>query len=177
MKKLFIITLLLLTVSVFSQEKKENILGKNEFKLNLPALIAGYPEVTYERLLTEETSLGISFGFSINKTNSNDNDSNGNYNFSLIPYYRVYFGDKPHAGFFVDGNAALYSQKAIDGNFFVNKKEGGLGFGLGFDIGKKYKTKKGWVCEVYFGIARTLINTDKLNLIYLRGGIAVGKIF
>ena len=113
--------------------------------------------------------------FSINNVTSNE--ENEGYNFSFIPYYRVYFGDKPNAGFFIDGNVALYSQKHTDGDFFTNAKEGGIGFGLGFGIGKKYKTKSGWVGEFSFGLTRTLINSDKINLIYPRGGITIGKIF
>jgi len=82
---------------------------------------------------------------------------------------------KPNTSFFVDGNAALYSQKKTDGDFFTDEKEGGLGFGFGFNVGTKYKTKGGWVAELSFGFTRTLINTDKLNKVFPRAGILIGK--
>jgi hypothetical protein len=175
MKKIVFTIVLLTSMNLFSQEKSENHKAKNEFKVNLATFIAGFPEFTFERMLSDESAFGITVGFSIGD-NVNDEDNNS-YNFSFIPYYRVYFGEKPNEGFFVDGNLALYSQKYRDGDFFANEKEGGVGFGLGFNVGKKYKTKNGWVAEFSFGISRTLINAEKINLIYPRGGIIIGKIF
>jgi hypothetical protein len=70
----------------------------------------------------------------------------------------------------------LKNQQSVQ-DFFTNEKEGGVGFGLGFNVGKKYKTKNGWVAEFSFGLSRTLINSEKINLIYPRGGIIIGKIF
>jgi hypothetical protein len=172
MKKLILITVLLLTVKGISQEKKESVLSKNELKINLAYLIAGFPEITYERALTEETSIGISALFSIE-----NNEENISFNFAIIPYYRIYFGEKPNTGFFVDGNLGLYSQKKTDGDLFTNEKEGGLGLGVGFNLGKKYRTKKGWIGELSFGITRTITNQDNVNSVYLRGGIIIGKIF
>jgi hypothetical protein len=175
MKKIVITIVLLTSLHLFSQEKSENEVAKNEFKINLASFIAGFPEITFERMISEESAFGVSVGFSLG--NNANNEDNNLYNFSLIPYYRVYFGEKPNEGFFVDGNVTLYSQKFTNGDFFTNEKEGGVGFGLGFNVGKKYKTKNGWVAEFSVGLSRTLINADKINLIYPRGGIIVGKIF
>lgn len=174
MKKCILLIIFTCSLMSYSQQKKDSI-KQNEFKVNLAYLLAGYPELTYERLLNDETSLGVSMLFSLNSNSSNENNSA--YNFSLIPYYRVYFGEQPNAGFFVDGNLALYSQKKTNGDFFSNEKEGGTGFGAGFGLGKKYKTKSGWVAEFTFGFTRTLINTDKIDLIYLRGGVSIGQLF
>jgi hypothetical protein len=176
MKKIILIIVLVLSTKLYSQETKEKKLSKNEVKINLAYLIAGYPEITYEKLLTNETSFGISLLFSINNINTPEENNEG-INFSLTPYYRVYFGDERNSGFFIDGNLAVYSQKQRDGDFFSNAKEGGTGFGVGFGIGKKYSTKSGWVGEFSFGITRTLINADKVDFIYPRGGITIGKRF
>ena len=175
MKKIIFVFVVFFSFKSISQEKSENDTKKNEFKVNLASFIAGFPELTFERALSEEGSFGVSLGFSLGN-NANDEEDNS-YNFSLIPYYRVYFGDAPNTGFFVEGNVTLYSQKYTDGDFFTNEKEGGVGFGLGFNVGKKYKTKNGWVAEFSFGLSRTLINSEKINLIYPRGGIIIGKIF
>ncbi len=180
MKHLFLSIALLCALSTFSQETTEKTIKKNEIKINLPYFILGFPEITYERLLTNQTSLGVSVAFSIDNNNSafyDDSENDGKYNFSLIPYYRVYFEMKPNTSFFVDGNAALYSQRKTDGDFFTDEKEGGLGFGFGFNVGTKYKTKGGWVAELSFGFTRTLINTDKLNKVFPRAGILIGKTF
>lgn len=61
--------------------------------------------------------------------------------------------------------------------FFSEEKQGGTGFGIGFNVGKKYRTKNGWIGEISFGISRTLVNSDKVNLLYPRAGIIIGKIF
>jgi hypothetical protein len=176
MKHLFLSIAVLFTLSNFSQETAEKKIDKNEIKINLPYLILGFPEITYERLLTDQTALGISVAFPIESGTSNI--ENG-YNFSMNPYYRVYFGEKPNTGFFVDGNAALYSQRKTAGDFFTDEKEGGLVFGLGFNVGTKYKTKSGWVAESYIGLTRSIINSDNVNRnkIMLRMGIVIGKTF
>ena len=187
MKKCILMIAIMGSLILNAQQQKDSI-KQNEFKINLAYLIAGYPELIYEKLLTDETSFGVSIMFNINSNSINENSSNNNgtttssgssigINFSLIPYYRVYFGKKRNEGFFVDGNLALYSQKQTNGDFFTNEKEGGTGFGVGFGLGKKYKTKSGWIAEFTFGLTRTLINTDKIDLIYTRGGITIGKQF
>ena len=164
MKKNILIITFICTVSIYSQENKKVVLNKNELKLNIASTLGGFPEITFEKSLNNETSFGISLGFSL-QSNSKD-EENSNYNFSIIPYYRVYFDEKPNTGFFIEGNAAIYSQNPIEGDFFNNEKDGGIGFGLGFSLGKKYTTKGGWIGEFSFGLTRTFINSDKLNLYY-----------
>ncbi|MFK8060071.1 MAG: DUF3575 domain-containing protein [Polaribacter sp.] len=176
MKKHILLLALLSSFLTNSQEEEKVSLKQNEFKVNAAYLIAGFPEFTYEKRLNNEASLGITLGFSINNNNGNEENNNA-YSFSVIPYYRIYFGEKPSAGFFIDGNLALYSQKQRKGDFFSNAKEGGTGLGIGFNVGKKYTTKKGWVGELSMGITRTLINADKIDLIYPRAGIIIGKVF
>ena len=174
MKQFFFISLLMLTFFGYSQEKENDYNSKkNELKVNIGAFVAGFPVITYERALTHETSFGVSLGVLID---SDDGDTE-RFDFSLIPYYRIHFGETPNTGFFIDGNAAIYSQKSSDESLFVNEKKGGLGFGLGFNIGKKYKTKNGWVGETSFGLTRTVINSDQVHLIYPRFSITVGKAF
>ena len=51
-------------------------------------------EATYERILNEKSSLGISTLYVFNNENSNED-----VNFMLSPYYRRYFGKKTASGF------------------------------------------------------------------------------
>lgn len=166
---------LLNSILFFSQVKEEVSFNKNEFKINIASTIDKYPEFTYERLLNEETAMGISLGFTIDsKTNI---DETTNYKYSIVPYYRFYFGKKIAAGFFIEANTPLFSQKKIQGSFFNASSEGGIGFGLGLAIGGKFMTKSGWVGEIYTGVARSFVNTDKIGFLYPRVGITIGKRF
>ncbi|WP_158211805.1 DUF3575 domain-containing protein [Polaribacter tangerinus] len=175
MKKCILLLALIIGGYCYSQTPQKDSLDSYELKLNAGYLIAGYPELIFEKTLTSETSIGISLAFAV-ADNINDQE-NRLFDFSVIPYYRVYFGDKPNADFFIETNAAIYSQKKREGSFLKNEKEGGTGFGLGFNVGKKYRTKNGWIGEFSFGLSRTLINADKVDLIYPRAGIIIGKAF
>ena len=73
-----------------SQDEFDNY----EIRLNASHLLGlGFLEISYEKLLKdEESALGISLGYSFDKSID--------YDFSIVPYYRVYFGKKKVAGFF-----------------------------------------------------------------------------
>ncbi|QNM85915.1 DUF3575 domain-containing protein [Polaribacter pectinis] len=178
MKKIILVIILFTFSNSYSQKTKDSLkIKKNEFKVNVASFIDKYPEFTYERLINDETAFGLSIGFSIENNTDTETDNTTNYNFSIIPYYRFFFGKKPAAGFFIEANAPLFSQKYIDGSFFNNQSEGGLGFGLGLSIGGKFMTKSGWIGEIYSGLARSFINTDKVRQLYPRAGITIGKRF
>ncbi len=139
--------------------------GKNELKINAVYLLAGYPEITYERILGEESSVGMSVGFAL--------DESFGLNFGMFPYYRLFFGKKRAAGFFVEGNGALYSEQLDLPTGEATKTAAGLGLALG----GKFLTKGGWVAELYAGAGRNFLNTDDLSAVYPRFGIQIGKRF
>ena len=99
MKKFFILLCLSSFLFGFSQEKETVDFKRNELKGNALMLVAGAVEFTYERLLNEESAVGVSLFVSY--------DNNIDTNFSLTPYYRFYFGKKPAAGFFAEGFGML----------------------------------------------------------------------
>ena len=91
MKKslLLILVFLLLSYTSFSQETSQensNNQNFNELKLNGLFLVIGALEVTYERILNEESGLGISVFLPI------DNSVSDDINYYISPYYRLYFG-------------------------------------------------------------------------------------
>lgn len=184
MKKIPVLILaLLISVSVFSQSHLESLFGfslekeqsikLNEVKLNLPTTIfALYPEVSYERLLNSDISLGASVGINLADEYMMD--------FAFTPYFRWFFGgnskslDKYGAGFFIEANGSLFSP-VNDTNLVIDGEtiEEDLGAGLGLGLGWKYITKNDWVGEILFGGGRDFVNDGA----YPRMGISIGKRF
>jgi hypothetical protein len=150
------------TACVWAQENPTEPTGDNEIKVNGAYLLGGFAEITYERILGEDSAIGVSMGFAL--------DNSIDYRFGVIPYYRLYFGKKKAAGFFVEGNGAFYS-----GRDFSSDTE--FGAGLGLAIGGKFITQKGWIAELLIGLGRNFVSNDELNEIYPRTGILIGKRF
>ncbi len=137
---------------------------KGELKYNLFTLVLKAPELTYERFLSEETSVGLSatyFGFLF--------DSNSTL---FTPYHRVYFGKKSHDGLFLETNLGfgigLTAENSSD-------------FGVGGAVGYKFSSKKGWLAEVHYGLGRSFSPNNNFffipNFIYPRFGIQLGRRF
>ena len=161
MKKIFVLICISAFTFGYSQEtetetEKVDFL-KNEIKGNAIFLVAGALEITYERLLNEESGIGVSVFVPY--------DNTINVNFSLTPYYRFYFGKKPAAGFFVEGFGMLnsYTQEAADVSLFstyVGPEKNVTDFALGFGLGAKWITKKGFIFEINGGVGRNLFNSS-----------------
>lgn len=184
MKNLLTVMCFCIITLSYSQETKEDSVKKNEIKGNAISLVVGYPEFTYERILNNESGVGISIGFAA--------DNNIDTKFTLSPYYRFYFGKKPAAGFFVEGFAMVnsidtgdyyYYDYSFDPNYYPNyvKGETYTDFALGFGVGSKWITKKGFLFEIYGGVGRNLLNSEKNDFyghtIVGKGGITVGYRF
>jgi hypothetical protein len=177
MKKLFILMCLSSFLSGFSQEKESVDFKRNELKGNALMLVVGAGEFTYERLLNEESGVGVSLLFSY--------DDNIYTKFSLTPYYRFYFGKKPAAGFFAEAFGMLNTYDG-ENSFYYNgmdpliQGEEVTDFALGFGLGGKWINKKGFVFEINGGIGRNLLNeksNDYEQKIVGRGGITLGYRF
>jgi len=181
MKKLLLFLCLSFATFGYSQEENQINFPKNEIKGNALFLVAGALEVTYEKLLNEESGLGVSLFVSY--------DENINTKFSLTPYYRFYFGKKPAAGFFVEGFGMLnsYTQETY---YYAYEdfppyntletviKDNTTDFALGFGIGSKWVTKKGFLFEINAGVGRNLFNSSETDYeIVGRGGITLGYRF
>ncbi len=175
MKKIVLALCIIATTFGYGQEKEQDSFAKNEIKGNAIMLVAGALEGTYERLLNEESGVGVSLFVSY--------DESINTKFSLTPYYRFYFGKKPAAGFFVEGFGMLdsYTQPASESDWFTNyegPEKNVTDFALGFGLGSKWVTKKGFVFEINGGIGRNLFNSSDTDYeIVGRGGITLGYRF
>lgn len=183
MKKIipFLLITMLLSLQGYSQEAEEIVTtqeqapysGKNEIKLNGMYLLIGFPELSYERILNDESALGISVNFSIDDIE---------IDFMAIPYYRIYFGKKPAAGFFVEGNAAFYvvdneEYSFYNGHSYEVTNDHEIGAGVGLAVGSKFMTESGWVFEVFGGAGRNFLGSDEVSAAYPRFGLTIGKRF
>jgi len=184
-------TLLLLTffIAIFAnaQEKEEtytqDINKKHEIKINTFSLIAlSSFDVTYEYLLTQNTSFGIATFYNFD---SLSDDINFPKKFSLTPFYRWFFSETRYArGFFVEGFGSLNTYQETF-NFFRDNPSQIItetGFALGVSVGGKFVIKSGFTAEIYLGVGRNLINDESEdfyieNSVITRGGISLGYRF
>ncbi len=180
MKK--IITLMMLFLMIFNAyAQEEQKVPKNEIKLNVAYLIGGIPEVGYEYLINEESSVGVDVLFSI--------DKDVDFLFAFTPYYRFYFGKKRAAGFFVEGFGMLNVTENYNIDYYYyeddvymngpDREENNTNFALGFAVGAKFLTNSGFVFEFYGGIGRNLFDANTYNDYEFvpRFGVTFGKRF
>jgi len=162
MKKIILVAFL--SISIFGANAQEaqpikDVQKQNEVKINGLYLVLGAIDITYERLLNEESGVGVSVFIPF------DDDVNDDVNYYISPYYRFYFGKKYAAGFFVEGFGMLNSVKSntfeFNSNFDVvsRNEENVTDFALGIGIGGKWVTSRGMFAEVNFGVGRNLFNS------------------
>ena len=176
MKKLLALLCLMVFNSGYCQMKETASFNKNEIKGNALFLVLGAVEVTYEHLLNEDSGFGVSLFFA----NKEDFDTN----FSLTPYYRAYFGEKPAAGFFVEafsmvstGENGSYTgyDYNTDTSYYV-EGEKYTDFALGFGLGSKWIHSRGFTFEINGGICRNLLGSNSPEIAG-RGAITLGYRF
>ncbi len=183
MKKLITIALLFITINSFSQEviKKEK---SHELKLNAFNIILFKSiDASYEYLINDESSVGISF--LINLNDENNDGPNYNETFAITPYYRHFFSSKYAWGFFVEGFGMFNTQELdyyyydnINGGY-DNNDEKTTNFALGLSLGAKFVSEKGFIFEFFGGIGRNLFtsNSDYNSEIVPRLGTSFGYRF
>ena len=179
MKKSYLVLFLtiLFSVSMFSQEKTDKKVSENfnEVKINGLYLVLGAFDVTYERTINEESAFGLNVFLPF------DDDINDEVNYYISPYYRLYFGKKYAAGFFVEGFGMLNSTNdyRFSGDFDSTVKEDTVtDFALGIGLGGKWITSSGFVGELNFGLGRNLFHSDRYDYeIIGKVGVTVGYRF
>jgi len=141
MKKLFF-TLTFLT-SIYSQ-------AQQEIKLDLfDALALKTIEITYEKYLDDQSSVGISGMINFEK---NSADFNYNEKRSITPFFRHYFTTDSQWNFFGEGFFSYnFGEKEIEMNGAPNAYEDYTDGALGVAIGTKYISEKGMTIDIYAG--------------------------
>ena len=107
------IILFMVSLSFFVQAQETILVDsikRNELHLNLlTSLSYGFVEISYERILTKNSSVGLSAFVPVIKHNT--------YAYGFIPYYRYFLGKSVANGLFLEGNLGLLARK---NNFIVN---------------------------------------------------------
>ena len=166
---------LLISVSAFAQQS----FPRNEIQVNLGSTILFlYPEISYERILTEDTSIGVSIGFGGTEYFSQ--------NFNFTPFFRWFLSGNresasiPGAGFFIEANSSFYSRNGVSSRFdrdentvYLDNVQNAFAAGIGLAIGWKHVTQNNWVGEFMLGGGRNLVD----NGAYPRIGISIGRRF
>lgn len=167
MKRFLLLTLLMsFTLSINAQETSDvsevSTQRMNDIMISpFPTIAGTHVSVSYERLLNADSGVGLDAFVSIQ-------NSEGASQFS--PYYRMYFGKKYAAGFFVEGFLPITTNKYKVDHYEVyphdhvmyNSEEKTLTtFGFGVGLGGKWYTKKNIIFEASFGIARRFGNNEE----------------
>ena len=180
---------LLLSASFSSSAKAQKVLTEgplNEVKINLPMALAGNIELSYDRILLEDLSLGVAASAAW--------EDSYPYKYAVVPYTRWFFwkhrgqDEFPGAGFFIEVNAGFFGCKytknytvsnGLNGGLNIDSKDAnGLGAGLGLGIGWKWISKSVCVGEIYTGAGRNFVSATKDAVpAYIRSGISLGYRF
>ena len=178
MKKIILLIALILSgISIAQESETKDEFKKNELKGNALFLVLGSFDVSYERILNEESGLGISVNMPFDK-------NNWDINYAFTGYYRYYFGKKPAAGFFGEAFGMLnnvddyvYEESPTE---YTYEPKTLTDFALGIGLGGKWVTKKGLLLEINAGVGRNLFNNqydDRDYELIGRAGITVGYRF
>lgn len=181
MKKIYVLLAFLCLSGSFTkaQDATYPAADRDEVKLNLFNLVVfKYLDGAYERVIDEESSLGISA-----LINLGDDFDTFDYlrEFSITPYYRRYFSKGYAKGFFVEGFGMLnqstdqfYTDFDENTQQFKENTDKYTDFAIGVSLGGKFISKRGFVAEIYGGIGRNLFNANNTVEIVGRGGISLG---
>lgn len=168
MKKLLLLAAVISgTMSYQAQETAPENVRQNDVMISPIELIAiPLLNVSYERLLSESSGIGINGMFYLG---NNDDDD---YNLTQIsPYYRMYFGRKYASGFFVEGFVPItmtkdtsYDYNAGPGyNYSEPKTENNTTVGIGIGFGGKWVARRNIIFEASTGIARRFGMDEKYD--------------
>ena len=180
MKKLIFILTIIVGFNLNAQETPE---PKNELKINMSNLIGfKWLDVSYERILNEESSIGIGTLFNLD-SNSESTGLDEYRTFSITPYYRHFFSNKYAQGFFVEAFTMLHSGKE-EYYYYADfppynsmvSEEKYTDLAVGISIGGKFVTKRGFIAEIYLGIGRDMLGNSDIEVVG-RGGVSIGYRF
>jgi len=183
-----IICTFVLFISIAVSGQKENVSNinttqtkpltgsdNNEVRINLLMSIAGLPELNYERFVADNMGVGLAVSIGVDKVENLSTRS------IILPYYRLYFGNKKASGFFIEGNMAVIGEKELNYNYDYNTQIGTsttiskTSIGFGFAAGAKFLARNGFTGEVYLGAGR--IFGESFSDAYPRVGVSLGKRF
>ena len=162
----------------------DRTIGKNEIKLNFlytfvefyndsKSLSFHLPEVQYERKLTDDVGAGLSFW-----TSGTDD-----LKYLIVPYLRIYFGQKNN-NFFMELNTAILKGLPRERMNHVMPiphvdRKVIVSLGIGGAIGYKFIIGNGFIMETYLGAGKSIQKDSDYSttIIYPRLGFTMGQRF
>jgi hypothetical protein len=170
-RQLFIYLMLVLffPLQAVSQKMNNNKTGipkKNEIRVNLFTGLLGLPELNYERLLNDNSGLGLAVSVAVEDKELMATRA------LILPYYRMYFGKGYASGFFIEGNMGVSLEKQPKWYWPAYQYKSGAFFGLGSAVGVKLQSRNNLIGEVYLGAGRLF--GDSYDGAYLRMGVCLG---
>jgi len=180
-----------MTIALFAflgltaQEQSIPSLSKknNELKIGILTAVL-YPglELEYEHLMTPSTSVGgnISYIFDAN---------NSYYDYYTDAYFRFYFNEKKEYGmngffaqtylsFLAKQNEIYYDYEVVDPDYDTPPQNDYYNtLGIGFGLGKKWTTSRGFSIQTIFTLGRNFSDSDYYDEIVPRFDIYFGYRF
>lgn len=194
MKKLLLIALFS-TQIIAAQEATDSATAailnkKNEFRIDLLSLIGSSKlNVSYERFLNKDFSVGLSLGLISNEKTDDDFDRgyrNTLPRYEVVPYVRYNLSKSQlhyyFAEVFVSANGGDFKEivRRTDdaGNgYYITEKTKYSDFGAGAGLGYKAYLKQKFPIEFMVGFGSNLFNRDKSPDVLPRVGLSIGYRF
>lgn len=185
MKRVFLLLLSIVSYASLAQDSYTSEKSVNAFNL----LIFKTLDVTFENYIDQESSWGISALLALEgDTRLNGYDPYYYESVAITPFYRLYFGNQPYSGFYVEGFGNLSFGK-VDRWYYdydycyecdyvynpSNSIKSFTAFNVGLSLGKKWVTKKDITFSVFAGIGRALAVSNEGPGFFPRMGISIGK--
>jgi hypothetical protein len=194
MKKLLFIALLSVQFLQAQEAKVPDSVAianrKNEFRIDVLSMIV-YSEfnLTYERFLDEDFSVGVFGGFSNSNSKSDDFDSGHRNNlpkYEINPFMRYNLSKSPRHFYFaevflsVNGGDFKETVRKIDDagdGYYVNEKSTYSDLGIGAALGYKMYIDQKFAIEFLVGFGTNIFNTDQSPDTISRVGLSFGYRF
>ena len=162
---------------------------RNEIKLNLLTSVLLYPEVNYERVISDYFEYPDYYGFGLSAaafllTPNLDADAESGFaeimadiygNYRIVPYFRFYFSKFDE--FFYHSGLKRPNLFFIETNLAILGYDNRTSYGLGLAVGKKFITSMNYAAEIYLGGGVRSSDFKEDIGGYFRLGINLGRRF
>lgn len=185
MKKTFITFIILCSFQLSVAQDQSDLpprdINKNEISINPINLIAfAALDIGYERVLTNNTTLGFDLFYRFSNTIDSDNDiidQDGIFDkeIAFTTRFKYFFGNRVARGFYLESFGMLssgehenYVQVRDSQGNFINSiyiDEEFTDFALGFAVGGKFVTTKGFFLDISMGLGRNLLTDESPDVI------------
>ncbi len=181
MKKVLLLASLFSAFFMNAQETSGE--RQNDIMISPIELIAGPAlNFSYERLLNKDSGIGINAILLLDKKSTDSGTTT-----QISPYYRMYFGKKYAAGFFVEGFVPItmssdrtydyvYNEYGYASSWTKDEKNTTVGIGVGF--GGKWIARNNIIFEASMSVGRRFgINEEYDSAITGKGMLGIGYRF